>query len=401
MSASSKRLILAITCLVFFALGVMTAALGPNLPGMADNAASTLEAVGSVYTGMFLGALVAQLAAGQVTGRLGQRRVLLWGCLLLAAGTLLLTLGRSLGLLFVFAVLAGLGHGAVDLAGNVWIAQLFQERGVSALNLLNFFFGLGGFAGPAAAGLALGWWGTALPALWLSVALVLLAAPALVLARGRADPAAPAVHPGQRPAAGAGLYASLGLWAMSFLILVYVGTENGMGGWTTTFMQRSAQLSPERAALATSVFWLALTAGRMTSTALGLRVSSHKLLVGHLLGALAGAAVLWLSVGNTLLSILAVGIIGFCFGPTYPTMMAIITRAFPAEAGKAAGLAAAMGSVGGMLLPWLQGVILERLGTAPSALFTCCMTVIMAGIALALFGRLGPRRVTAVRLEES
>jgi nitrate/nitrite transporter NarK len=84
--------------------------------------------------------------------------------------------------------------------------------------------------------------------------------------------------------------------------------------------------------------------------------------------------------------------------------MAIITRFFKENAGKAAGAAAAMGSLGGMLLPWLQGVILERLGTGASAGFTGGAALVMAALALALFTRPGASpaaRRRTVRLEES
>jgi len=407
MTANSKRLVLILACLVFFALGGVTAALGPALPDLADNASVELAVIGSLFTGVFLGALVAQMAAGPLTDRLGQPRVITLGVIILSAGTFLLTFSRSLPLTLGFAFLAGLGHGAVDLAGNVWIARVFNTRSLSALNLLNFFFGLGAFAGPAAASLSLRAWGSALPALWISAGIPLALIPFLIKAGN--EPPTPLRAPSE--AAGSpprGLYASPVLWALGLVVLIYVGTENGIGGWTTTYMQRTTPLPVETAALVTAGFWLALTAGRMASTALGLRVSPRTLLSVSLLGSVCGGALLVFGRGNITLTTAAVLWTGFCFGPVYPTVMAILTSIFHTSPGKAVGVAASMGSVGGMLLPWLQGILLESSADgAASALFSAAGPLLMVVLVTVLLSRLRlpvparPEQVTPATVEES
>jgi fucose permease len=49
--------------------------------------------------------------------------------------------------------------------------------------------------------------------------------------------------------------------------------------------------------------------------------------------------------------------------------MAITTEVFHRGPGKAASVVAAMGSVGGMILPWLQGMLLENHGPSASVVF--------------------------------
>jgi MFS family permease len=68
-----------LTCLCFLALGVAISAIGPALPELAARADSSLESLGGVFSALFLGALVAQLAAGPLSDRLDQRLVLLGG----------------------------------------------------------------------------------------------------------------------------------------------------------------------------------------------------------------------------------------------------------------------------------------------------------------------------------
>ncbi|HWQ45516.1 MAG TPA: MFS transporter [Longilinea sp.] len=387
MTTIPRRYILALACTLFFSLGLMTAALGPLLPTLADQTGVDLAAVGVVFTGIFFGALAAQIVSGPLGDRWGQVWVVLIGAGLIMVGTLLISFSTTLPLLLAMAVLAGFGHGSVDLGGNVWIAQLFNHRSVSAVNLLNFFFGLGATSGAAVAGLAMRWWGTGLPALWLSSALDALAILGLILARGLFK------NPPERMASAATvtknlIYTTPVVWAFGLLILIYVGIENGVGGWTTTFMQQASDVQAAQAALITSGFWLMLTAGRMVSATLGMRLAAHRILIATLIGTSLAGGLLILGHGNLILSTVAILLMGFCFGPVYPTMIAITTSVFPKDAGKAAGVVASMGSVGGMVLPWLLGIVLAKLGISAFTFFALTANLCMAGLALSLYKRI-------------
>jgi fucose permease len=376
-----KRTVLVVACLVFLSLGMMTAAIGPVLPDLARQTGSDLATIGSLFTAIFFGALLAQVVSGPLGDRIGMGSVVIGGVAILAIGTLGITLSRALPLTLALALLAGLGHGAVDLGANVLIARVFNHQAVSALNLLNVFFGLGAFAGPATAGFALRTWGTGLPALWVSVAILLGLLPLLIRV---AIPMSGKGSSAASTAAVNGIYRSPLLWGLGLLILVYVGTENGMGGWITTYVERTTPLRIEQAALVAAGFWLALTAGRMVSAALGLRISSHSLLTASLLAASLGGLLLVFSAGEVFLTVMAVLVMGFSFGSIYPTTIALTTAVFDQGPGKAASVVAAMGSLGGMALPWLQGIILVRTGPAASSWFTAVASLLMLALVVTI-----------------
>jgi fucose permease len=377
MKPFTARGTLAATSASFFALGMVTASLGPALPDLATHAATSLAAIGTVFTALFCGGLVAQLVAGPLNDRIGQRPVLLAGLVLLFAGTIGLTISPSLALMLACAFIAGLGHGAIDVSTNVLIAEVFANRSASALNLLNVFFGLGAFAGPAIAGLTLRVWGTALPGLWLGAGLMLMQT---LLVPLLAVPSRDARLEAHAAPSGWAVLRGPTLWSLGALLLLYVGVENGIGGWTTTYLERTTALGAATSALITASFWLALTAGRVVGALAGTRMAAGALLLASLAGSLVSGVLLAASVGNALLSALAVLAIGLFFGPIFPTTLAIVTSTFRRAPGTAASVAVALGSAGGMLIPPLQGVLLERSGPAASVLLVAIGTLLMLAI---------------------
>ena len=357
---------LATTCSLLLAIGMVTAGLGPSLPDLARNAESSLAALGSVFTALFSGALLAQLGAGPLNDRIGQRPLLLAGALLLGLGMLGVTASRALPLTLTCAAIAGLGHGTLVITAHVLVAGLFPARKAAALNLMNVFFGVGAVAGPAMAGLALARWGTALPALWVGAALLLVLLVLLPFV-ATVPEAAPGddQDPGSR---GRRVYRSPILWVLGALLFIYVGVENGMGGWTATYLERATGLAAARAALVTSGFWLALTGGRLAGAALGTRLAPETLLSLSLGGSVLGGALLVLSGGVVALAVAAVMLLGFSLGPVFPTTVAITTGAFPRASGTATSVVLGVGSGGGIVLPWLQGVLLDWQGPRASVL---------------------------------
>ncbi len=353
----STNQVLVVSAALFFALGLI-AAIGPTLPELARNNGISLGVAGAIFTALFVGAIPSQVATGWLNDRFGPKPVLVVGLLVLAVGLLGATLSRSLPLTLACMVFAGLGDGVLVVGSNVIVAQSFPLHRASALNLLNVFYGVGAMVGPAIAGASIDAWGTALPALWSLVAVLALLSPAIPGLRIRSE----AKIPKENAPVNVPLYRSSALWLFSFLLLLYVGVEIGTGGWIATYMQRTTPTSAGTAAWVASGFYMALTVGRVAGAGLGAKLSSERLLLLSLTGAVVGGLIMLAGVGNAFLTIAAVLVLGGSFGPIFPTAVAIITARFPVGAGRAASVMIAAGSVGGMLIPLLQGALLEGVG---------------------------------------
>jgi len=360
----TPRSTLGVSCAVTLVIGMVSGSLGPLLPQLAVRLSAPVEALGSMFSALFVGAIVTQFVGGWLNERLGLRKMVLAGTSLLTLGVLGITVSPSLPLLLASACLVGLGQGALDISTNVLVAAVHsKEKAVSAVNLLHFAFGAGAVLAPIVVSAALRQWGTPMPALHLAAAIAL----GSLLLGGRLllDPEA-APPAGVGPAT-TGLYRAPSLWLLAFLMFLYVGGEMGVGGWTAVYLDRTSSLSASWAALVVSAYWLALTAGRLLGAALGTRIRSSALLAYGVLGSCLGAMLLLAGGGGVALTVIGTLLIGVSYGPIFPTSVVMATELFPYAPSRAVSVVVSLSSLGGMVLPPLQGVLLARVSPLASA----------------------------------
>ena len=78
-----KLLLTAAYYLSFIILGLLTAAEGPALPGLAENTASTLDRIGLIFVFGSLGYLLGSLLSGRAYDRLPGHRLMAFTLLLI------------------------------------------------------------------------------------------------------------------------------------------------------------------------------------------------------------------------------------------------------------------------------------------------------------------------------
>lgn len=376
---TSRRLIV-FASLNFFTIGVLTSLLGPAIPDLAAQTGSSIVAVGGVISALFVGAVIAQVVGGPLVDRLGSRPFIIMGLAGVALGMASIALSHALLVVLVSSVLAGLGHGILDISTSVMISTAAGEQNVIVLNLINIFFGLGAVAGPAAASLTLSLWHTTIPVICGGALLAALLVPVAVSFLPR-TPAIEITHETHK--ASRALYRSTFLWVLGAIFLLYVGIENGIGGWIALYIHNTTPADLGIGALVASSFWLAITAGRILATFFGGKLSPKGLLILSLTVVLAGAVLLTASTGSLIMTVVATMLFGLGCGPVFPTALAITTRSFPQIPGQAASTMIALGSLGGIIVPWLQGLILGNGDTRWSVAFVA----VLAG-AMLTFGNL-------------
>jgi MFS family permease len=85
-----------------------------------------------------------------------------------------------------------------------------------------------------------------------------------------------------------------------------------------------------------------------------------RLLSIAIISSLIGGIGLLMNYGVIIPSIIFIVWISFSYGTVMPTAFAIAATAFPEHKGKAVGVLASMGSIGGLTLPWIAGLLVAQ-----------------------------------------
>jgi fucose permease len=374
----------AVTCAVFFAAGLTLAALGPNLPALATRMGVDSAALGGLFTAFSIGVIATQFAVGSVCRRFGQRATLATGMVLMGLGELAIAQASALPVVFVAALLAGAGFGSIMSTGNTLVAQLFPLNSAAALNGANLFFGVGAIVGPSVVAAANTRFGAPQIGLIVGASALVALAPIVIIA------AASSTSDSREQSAIRATIPTRS-WLLGSLLLVYTGTEIGVGAWLTLYMINSGSLGSAQAPLALAAFWVALTSGRALAATIGGRTSVHSLLWLCLGGLLLGAIVFALGIGNVSLTLAAVLIFGLSCGPVFPTVLALVAAG--TDSGPATSRVLVLANFGGMLLPALLGMVLAQLGPMAAAGQLIVAALAMIGLGAAA---MRPRRLVPV-----
>ena len=359
--------LLLLAYLAYIGLGLPDPLPGTLWPEVAPAYGLPNAALGLVLAALSAGYMTAGLLAGRLIAALGIGGVLAASL----AATALAAGGQALAppwpVFVALAVLTGLGSGAVDAALNNWAAHRLAAR---HLNWLHACWGIGATLGPgAAAGLLAA--GAGWQAAYAAVAALLATlAGAFLATRGRWHAAAP------EAALGHGAIAALRQPVVRLqmaVFFVYTGLEAGAGQWAATiFAARGA--GPAEAALAATLFWASLTAGRIGLGFVVDRIGADRLLrLAMPVGLVAAAGFAMGLADLACLLLFAVAL-----SPVYPTMMALTPRRLGPLAVSAIGLQVAAAMAGVAVLPGAMGLAADLFGAG-------AVPVLLAALALLLW----------------
>lgn len=334
--------ILAAGTVAFFTLGVIQAMYGPAFTLFQERYGVTTAAVGIIASAHFVGSALAPPLVGILLIRLSLRRVVVAALLTLAAGVSLVALAPTWPLAIAGALLGGFGLGGVSGGLNAAYASI----GTRAVNLVNAVFGVGSILSPllvAGAGSTEAGGNLAVP--FLTVAA--LCGVTLLSARVWGFPAMR-----EQPLPNAPGRAGVQVAFFLVLLACYVGLEVGFGAWAGRHLQSLGYAS---FAVIVAGYWGGLTVGRILTGLFGDRVCPERLVLAcAVLTALFG-----LVATQSALAPAAYILVGLAMGPIFPTTLVWTTRNLPA---RLVPFLLTSGSVGGIVAPYVLGVLAARSG---------------------------------------
>ncbi|MGY4917144.1 MFS transporter [Streptomyces sp. 900116325] len=372
---SSARLRTALT--VFFALdGFLFAGWVVRIPAIKHQTGASASTLGLALLGVSAGAVITMMLAGRLCRRFGNHPLtVVCGALLSLAIALPAQTHSALALGLVLLVF-GAAYGAMNVAMNSAAVDLVAGLRRPVMPSFHAAFSLGGMLGAGLGGLVAGGLSPATHLFILTgVGLLVTAAAGPTLLRHPAPRAATAADPAEPPRRMAGRARNLVL-LFGVIALCTAYGEGALADWSALHLTQDLHARPGVAAAGYSLFALAMTAGRLTGTALLERLGQTRTLVAG--GATGSAGMLLGSLApTTWLALLGFAVAGLGLANIFPVA---VGRAGELAGPSGVAVASTIG-YGGMLLgPPAIGFLADWF-SLPLALTT---VAVLAGAAAAL-----------------
>ena len=335
----------------FVITGVMTTLLGPMLPLLSARWSLNDAQAGYLFTAQFATSIAGVALSTFLSRRYGHRAPLIVGQLFFAAGAALLV--RANWALGAFSIgIYGCGQGLTIPASNLLISDLNPQSRAAALNLLNFSWGIGAVGCPfAIAALQpsheVHWF------LYGVAGLALLLAIAFGMAPFEAEDRGSKADSGRIEQ---DFWLKRLVVVLGLLFFIYVGVENSVGGWISSYARRIDHDGGTLWAITPSFFWGALLAGRALAPFALRKARETSVAITGLILASSAVALLLLA-RNMSWILLAASLAGFGLSAVFPINIAMIPLWLGKPGERAAGVMFALSSLGGATMPWMVGAI--------------------------------------------
>ena len=379
MKPSSTRVLFACACLCLLTFGIVFTMVGTVLLSVMERFAIDKAAGGTLLLLITFGVLLGALVFGPIVDRRGYKPILVISTAAIILGLEGVAFAPSIMWLRVSVFLIGFAGGIINGGANALVSDISGEERGPRLNLLGVFFGIGAMGVPFVIAVLTSRFSHA--ALIAGVG-ALVIVPLGVIATTSFPPPK---QPQGFPIADAGrLLRDPVMLLMGTMLFLESGLELIVGGWTSTFVTEELQVTERTALIMLSLYWAGMMLARLViGTALN-RTSPFRILYTCLAVALLGAALL-LTTESVGFAALGVFLLGVGFAAMFPTVLGFIGTRFAALSGTAFSAAFTMALIGGMILPYLAGVLGERFGMRGSFLIVPAALLTLAVLLAILF----------------
>ena len=378
---AQQRLIAITGIFVFAFLGSIQALYGPLLPGLRRSFAIDAGTVGLLFTAHGLGALLGIFVPSMVRSAAIARRWLSIATALLLVGAAALAWAPTWPTTLAAAFILAMGFGVHVIRLNSLFIAGFASRGMTMTQLLNAAFSIGSILGPIALGLA----GAQSQGLFGAVAACAAVLLPLCVLTDRAAFQAPEPALGHDNKTVTPNGARLLLVAFVALMSLYVGVENSIAAWTTTFALAKGYTYAEAANL-TATFFGCIFTGRLLAAWLGHRIRAAGLVIGASVW-----VVICLSVAVfSSLGPVAFAVTGFALSPIFAATLVWLGSALPTTR-HANALVIGGALIGSALFPPLVGRVIAQFGIAAAAPAILCIATATLAIGVGIYVSHGTR----------
>jgi len=379
--AAGSHLRARLFCFLIYGLVMASAAaqfsIVPIMPTYAQRFALSGFQQGLVLGATGLATLAVSLPAGVLSDRFGARRLTLWAGLLMTIATFAQSLADDFPELLGSRLIFGIGYGMVWTAGLSWIDRTVAAG--SGLGASVASAGVGGVAGPAAAGALVQYFGLTFAWLFIAAGFALITV-GLVLLRMPARPAPPAAPMAASLRAAAADRNTI----CAAAAIVTAGVTTGVSALLVPAQLHAVGASPGRIGFDFSIAGMLFVAGSTLTASVGRRALRTSVICAGMLALAAALSPAALTTAP--LAIVAM----LCITTAARSVLWTVSYPLAAEGARhsSAGLGVVVGLLNGIwaatavLGPLTAGLALEHL--SPRAVFGLTEAGCAAALAVVL-----------------
>ena len=390
---SVERQLFLLACIELAVFGVVLTTLGAVLPAVVDRFGISMADAGALFTLVTFGVLIGSLLFGPIVDRYGYKGMLCAATALIAVGLEGIAFAPSMLWMRASIALVGIVGGMVNGGANSLAADLSADGRSGGLAIVGSCFGIGAVGVPLALAAHVGPLSYTPVISWSGLAVLV----AVVYASALRYP------PPKQSQGGAALTDSRRLLGDPVLLLMGVilflesGIEGVIGGWTTTYAGQELGLGSRASLLLLALFWFGLTLTRVALGTVFRGIAPIRALFGCLTLAMA-SVLLFVVTRSTSVATAAIFLLGCGLAGSFPIVLSFAGDRYAHLSGTAFSVVMTMALAGGMIYPYVVGVLGASAGLRPAFLIVPASLVAEIGL-LALVTR--PSRYAGAPKPES
>ena len=366
-----------ISFIAFISLGLPDGLLGVAWPGIREYFDLPVNALGIIIFCGTGGYMLSSFLNGILIRSLGIGKLLSLSCAATACSLFVYAQTNNWLVFVTFAVINGMGAGAIDASINTYVAKYHSSR---MMQWLHASFGLGITSGPLIMTL-----GISLTSHWqsgylfVSIAIAILASVFFVT---KSMWLGISVYNSQDYHAEneASLFETLKTIPAQLSMLtffLYTGVELGLGMWIYSLLTESRGVALEVAGFITGSYWGMFTIGRIIAGLYAKKIADRKMIYLSVCLALLGIGLLITNSGQ-LTSIIGIGVAGLAIAPIFPGLVSnTASRVGQIHNANTIGLQIAASGFGIAIVPSLAGLLAKIYGLEAIPLYLLIVLSLM------------------------
>lgn len=355
--------LLIIIYIAFIGLGIPDSLFGTAWPAIYSEFELPISFGSFVTIIISCGTVLSSVISSKIISRLGTNKVSAYSTLLTALALLGFSFAPNLWVMCFWAIILGIGAGAIDVALNNYVAIHYSATHMS---FLHCFYGVGVSVSPYILSLVIagnfGWRGGYRIAFDIQLIITLLLFLSLPLwrkAHGGENESEENTH---KDLSFGSVLKIPGVKMMCSLFIASCAIECTCGGWGSTFLVEYKHLPAEKAAQIIMIYYIGMTLGRFLSGVLAAKLHSWKIIkLGQIV---LGLALLVLILpGGVYLCALGMFLIGLGNGPLFPNFNYLTPENFGSDISQSIiGIQMASAYIGIMIAPTVCGLLGQVFG---------------------------------------